>query len=165
MMKSYMKFGGAIAACLTIATAAYAAVTFDPATGTGFVGKGDVQLALGWNNKDLQANGASVEFTYETEVVTEVSWICTNIRNERTQERERNTTTTVSAVVKSLARDGRNQITGFDLTGLDRDSVEINTQSSGQPLNSCPNSSTLTPAGDPEVISSTGGLKVNGKSL
>jgi len=28
-----------------------AAVTFDASNGTGFVGKGDVQLAFGWNKQ------------------------------------------------------------------------------------------------------------------
>ena len=37
-------------AALAVSTAALATVTFDPATGIGFVGKGDVQLAFGWNN-------------------------------------------------------------------------------------------------------------------
>ncbi|HSK25425.1 MAG TPA: hypothetical protein VK894_00765, partial [Jiangellales bacterium] len=57
---------------------AQAAVTFDAATGEGFVGKGDVQLALGYNNKQLQDNAGSLEFAAVSEVVTEVSWICTN---------------------------------------------------------------------------------------
>lgn len=45
------------------AAPAMAAVTFDPATGKGFVGKGDVQLALGWNNSQLQQNAGSLLFT------------------------------------------------------------------------------------------------------
>ena len=43
------------AAVLTLtATPALAAVTLDTATGTGFVGKGDVQQPLGLDNKALQ---------------------------------------------------------------------------------------------------------------
>lgn len=45
-----------------VVASALAAVTFDASTGTGFVGKGDVQLAFGWNNKQLQANAAGVTF-------------------------------------------------------------------------------------------------------
>src|SRR5215204_1584872 len=96
---------------------AFAAVTFDPTTGTGFVGKGDVQTALGWNNKQLQDNAGSLQFTFVSTTVTEVSWICTNDRNENTQERERTTTTDTSGVVSSVARE-RNQITGFNLNGF-----------------------------------------------
>lgn len=41
-------------------------VTFDPSTGTGFVGKGDVQSSFGWNNAGLQANAAGVTFFYDS---------------------------------------------------------------------------------------------------
>ena len=44
------------------ATAASASVNVDPATGSGFIGKGDVQLAYGWNNATLQTNASSVGF-------------------------------------------------------------------------------------------------------
>ena len=33
-----------------IVSSALASVTFDSATGKGFVGKGDVQIAFNWNN-------------------------------------------------------------------------------------------------------------------
>jgi hypothetical protein len=48
---------------LLAASPANAAVTFDPATGTGFVGKGDVQTALKYNNTQLQKNASSLLFT------------------------------------------------------------------------------------------------------
>ena len=48
------------------ASAASAAVTFDPATGSGFVGKGDVQYTFGWNNAKLQSNAGTVDFRYES---------------------------------------------------------------------------------------------------
>ena len=44
----------ALAASLTLASPAAGIVTFDPATGTGFVGKGDLQTVFEWNNKALQ---------------------------------------------------------------------------------------------------------------
>jgi hypothetical protein len=54
------------AAALTLAAAAaMATVTFDAASGTGFVGKGDVQLAFGWNNAALQANAGGLTFSYD----------------------------------------------------------------------------------------------------
>ena len=46
----------------------------------------------------------------------EVSWVCTNDRNEQTQERARTTETETQGVVSAAARE-RNQITGFNLTG------------------------------------------------
>lgn len=145
-----------------VAGMAFAAVIFDAATGTGFVGKGDVQLVFGWNNKQLQDNAGSVQFRANSTLVTEVSWICTNSNNQQTQERARTTTTTMQGVVSSVARE-RNQITGFNLTGYSGTPTQSST-TDGPPLNSCPGgpSWTLTtPAGDPEVVSSSSTVQVS----
>jgi|SRR5215217_6289752 len=145
--------------------AAFAAVTFDPTTGTGFVGKGDVQTALGWNNKQLQDNAGSLEFTFVSTTVTETSWICTNDRNENTQERERTTTTDTTGVVSSVARE-RNQITGFNLMGFEG-TPTTTSSTEGPKLNSCPEGpwTLTTEAGDPEIISQESALFVNGVEL
>jgi hypothetical protein len=153
--------GLALAGALATSAAVMAAVTFNPVTGTGFVGKGDVQLVYGWSNKQLQDNADSVQFQATSEVVTEVSWTCTNSNNQNTQARERTTTTSIEGVVATVARE-RNQITGFMLNGY----IGTPTQSSateGNPLNSCPSGpwSLTTPAGAPEVVSSTSGLQVS----
>lgn len=153
----------AIAACAAVGATAYAAIDIDE-DGFGFVGKGDVQLALGMNNKALQSAVAAgkIGFTVESEVVTEVTWICTNSNNDNIRMRERTTTTTISGVLSSEARDGKNQFTGFHINGFDGDTEE-STTSEGNVLNSCPSGpwSLTTPAGDPELVSSTGGLYVN----
>jgi hypothetical protein len=151
----------AIAAVAVVTTAAYAATTFDPETGTGFVGKGDVQLLYGWNNKQLQENAESVQIRVNSEVVTEVSWICTNSSNQNTQVRERTTTTSTPGVVTTVGRE-RNQITGFNLTGYSGTPAE-STTTEGNQLNSCPSGpwSLTTPAGEPELVSSTSGLQVS----
>jgi hypothetical protein len=143
-------------------SAAIAEVRFDAETGTGFVGKGDVQLALEWNNKELQDNANDVQFQVNSEVVTEVSWICTNSNNQNEQVRERTTTSSVQGVVDSVAR-VRNQITGFILEGYDGDPIVGTPSTEGPAVNSCPSGpwSLTTPAGDPEVVSSTGGLQVS----
>jgi hypothetical protein len=145
----------------------FAAVTFDPATGTGFAGKGDVQLALGLNNAQLQAQAASLAFTYDGTTVTEVTWECTNASNEKVQERERTTTTSTQGVVSAVAR-VKNQITGFNLSGYSGSSSSTSS-SEGPAINSCPNTagswSLTSPAGDPVVVSETGGLFVNGVAL
>ncbi|MFN3620944.1 hypothetical protein [Sphingorhabdus sp.] len=152
-------------ALATISTAAVAAVEFYPATGTGFVGKGDVQLALGLNNAQLQT--ATVAFTYNSTVVSEVTWECTNSKNEKVQDRERTTTSSVQGVVAASAR-VKNQITGYNLNGYSESSSSGST-SEGPALNSCPddsgNWSLTSPAGNPEIVSSTGGLFVNGVAL
>jgi uncharacterized protein YfaS (alpha-2-macroglobulin family) len=144
------------------ASAVSAAVTFDAETGTGFVGKGDVQLVFGWNNKQLQDNAELLQFRANSEVVTEVSWVCTNSNNQNTQERERTTTISIQGVVSAVARE-RNQVTGFILEGYDGDPTTSST-TEGNPLNSCPSGpwSLTTPAGDPVVVStSEGGLQVS----
>jgi hypothetical protein len=148
-----------------VAPSALAAVSFDAASGTGFVGKGDVQLVLGLNNAQLQAQADGLQFASVSTVVTEVSWICTNDRNENIQERARTTTTSITGVVDSVAR-VKNQITGFNLTGYNGTPTQ-SSSTEGNPLNSCPSGpwGLTTPAGDPVVISSSTVLTVNGVPL
>jgi hypothetical protein len=56
----------------------------------------------------------------------------------------------------------RNQITGFNLTGYSGTPTSSST-TEGNPLNSCPSGpwTLTTPAGDPEVVSSTSALEVS----
>jgi len=156
----------AAAALAMAATTAHAEVTFDPATGTGFVGKGNVQLAFGWNNATLQRNADGVSFAVLTESVTEVEWTCTNTRNENVQERSRTTTTTTEGLVDSVGR-LRNQVTGFNLLGYTGGSAATTTETAGPPLNGCPTFWVLTPAGDPVEVSSSSSFTVthNGITL
>jgi hypothetical protein len=110
----------AAAAFAVVSTAAFATVTFDPATGTGFVGKGDVQLALGWNNAQLQGNAKGATFSYNTS--TDYSAVCTwttgeGTRGEKTHDVTHNTTTSVTDSVGYNAR-VHAQIDGFNLTGF-----------------------------------------------
>ena len=103
-----------------MAAPATAAVTFDPGTGTGFVGKGDVQLAFGWNNPQLQLNASGITFTYESEenYSAVCSWVTgENTRGEKTHNVAHKKSTTVNSAVAFDAR-VRNQITGFNLTGF-----------------------------------------------
>lgn len=153
--------GRAAAVVVLAVSAVSAAVSFDALTGEGFVGKGDVQLVFGWNNKALQDNADSLQFQATSEVVTEVLWECTNDNNQNVQERARTTTTTIKGVVSSVARE-RNQITGFTLTGYAGDPTTSST-TEGPAVNSCPSGpwTLTTPAGDPEVVSSTTGLQVS----
>ena len=151
----------AIIAALTMTAGATAAVTFDPATGTGFVGKGDVQLIYGWNNQQLQNNAGLLQFRAISTEVSEVSWTCTNSNNENLQVRQRTTTTNSQTVVSNIAR-VRNQITGFNLTGYSGAPTQ-SSSTEGPPVNSCPSGPwTLTsPAGDPVVVSSESHVQVS----
>lgn len=117
LMKLVAAVGVAIAA-----STAYAAVSFDAATGTGFVGKGDVQIAFDWNNAQLQANADSVTFSYSTEDKYDATckWQTvtgngTTIYHDVTVRR----TVTLNKTVAYKARtNSQDSITGFNLTGF-----------------------------------------------
>ena len=115
----------AAVAAATISTAALALVTFNPATGTGFVGKGDVQLAYAWNNKQLQDNAGGVSFVYDQ--TTSYEGVCTwttgaGTRGERIHNVDHTTSTAVLSTVGYEARKNSNgkdgSITGFFLNGF-----------------------------------------------
>jgi hypothetical protein len=145
--------GGIVASALvlTVVGTAVAAWTFNATTGTGFVGKGDVQLVYGWNNKQLQDNAADVKFQATSTVGTYVQWTCTK-DNDNTQVRRETTRTETEGVLSSIGR-LKNQITGFNLLGYDGSPTIGDPQVGGPQLNSCPNSWELTiPAGDPQPI-------------
>lgn len=102
-----------------VCVTALAAVTFDAATGTGFVGKGDVQDAFGWNNAQLQSNVTGVTFSYEATTTFEA--LCTfttgeGNRGERTHYVPHTVGMSVTSVVNFIAR-RHHQVDGFVLTG------------------------------------------------
>jgi hypothetical protein len=102
------------------AATAFAAVTFDPVTGTGFVGKGDVQLAFGWNNKQLQNNATGVTFAYEN--VTKYSATCFAENSAgKPIEKPVKTKMKIAGDPNGDPRQvkGQNQFTGFILSGFD----------------------------------------------
>lgn len=118
---------GALAVVIAVATAvaAVAVVTFDPATGKGFVGKGDVQTAFAWNNQQLQKNAAGVTFTYNATDSYEA--VCTWVtgegtKGEQTHNVSHSTSTEVKATIGSEGRDKSSGLngpnTGFILTGF-----------------------------------------------
>jgi hypothetical protein len=111
------------------------AVTYNPADGKGFVGKGDVQLGFGWSNKQLQANASGVAFRHLTTTTIENSWECLNTNNDRTTERSTDQVATTRGVVSAITRD-KNQVTGFNLTGFGAFGNTSNT-SQGPALWSC----------------------------
>lgn len=145
------------------ASSAFAAVSFDPTTGTGFVGKGDVQLALGLNNSQLQAKASALNFTYvseDTYAVTE-TWITgEGTRGEQTHFVTLKRTETINDTVKYDARTHK-QVDGFDLTGITQQTVEGSIPAVGQEF---PGSSGHMVT-DVEAVSSTSGLYVNGTPL
>jgi hypothetical protein len=112
---------GAVALA-AISTAAYATVTFDTTTGTGFVGKGDVQLAFGWNNAVMQSRHLAVTFVADTSAEYDVTceWDTVTGKSSKTVHHIVTNHKTVgsTAAVDSTSRK-TGQYTGWFLTGMD----------------------------------------------
>jgi len=108
----------AAVAAATISSAAMALVTFDSTTGAGFVGKGDVQLAFGWNNAAAQRNAGAVTFQYESS--NEYETVCVWTTGNRNPTVHRNTNTRSTSVSSTVAADLKKtgQYTGYYLTGF-----------------------------------------------
>ena len=113
----------ALAATVFLASPASAIVTFDTLAGTGFVGKGDVQLAFGWNNAQLQARAGAVTFTYNAEDTYDVTCEWTTTTGRGTTIIHDVTNNRIVSVNSSIAYEarrngGNGQITGFNLNGF-----------------------------------------------
>ncbi|WP_442596555.1 hypothetical protein [Neobacillus sp. D3-1R] len=103
-----------------MASSAFASVTIDGDTGTGFVGKGDVQTALGLNNAQMQNQAESLKFTYETVETYEVTvqFITgEGTKGEKTHIVEHKRSSSVNSDVLYDARKAK-QYTGFNLNGF-----------------------------------------------
>jgi hypothetical protein len=156
----------ALAAVAITATAAYAAVTFDPTTGTGFVGKGDVQLAFGWNNATAQKEAKNVTFTYDAITTYDVTIEFDAGRSSVHQIITQQKSTGVQASIQSDPRK-TGQYTGWNLIGLGGTVV------TGDALpnvgDSCPNggpdSGCIVTAVSVVPEASTGGLLVHWNGL
>jgi hypothetical protein len=131
-----------------------------------FVGKGDVQTVLGWNNAALQSSASSVSFRTVSSVASELNWTCVNDLNEKVQERNRTEIIAIENVFQTVARDRRGQVTGFI---LEPGESRVTVVSSGPKLNSCPEgpwelaepASTIEPAGLDTVDGPTPVLEVS----
>jgi hypothetical protein len=124
-MKRHITAVALAVSALAISAPASAEVIFNPATGMGFVGKGDVQLAYGWNNRQLNTNAAGVTFqvraratqdyvcSYPDRIRVDGAWVST------TDTAEREETAQVNASISYGARrNAQDSITGFSLTGI-----------------------------------------------
>jgi hypothetical protein len=158
--KLYLAMGLALVAMLVAAGAVFAAVNFDSSTGTGFVGKGDVQQVFNWNNKQLQQNASGVTFSYNATENYEA--VCTFVtgegtRGEQTHNVSRERSTTVDSAVAYDPR-VKNQITGFNLKGFGDTTSSGDVPVVGGACPGGPNGGTWTSV---TLVSSTGGLYVN----
>lgn len=127
-MRSTLVAVSGLALSAAVAWAA-ATVTFDPATGSGFVGKGDVQLAFGWNNAQMQSRATALSFqlTDEASYAYDCEWWTGPDRNRRRHEVTHQRTRSVNAGVDYVPR-SRSQVNGFFLTGFGT------VTTSGQPM-------------------------------
>lgn len=158
------KISGIIALVAFVAMTSFGAITFDPVTGTGFVGKGDVQLALGWNNAQLQSN--SVWFTYVVEDIYEVEaeWYTGPDHNVTRHTISVPRTVSVNASVVSESRkNSQDAITGFNLAGFGSYSSGGSVPVVGGNFNDGNDVKTIISV--TLVSSSGGGLFVNGVAL
>jgi hypothetical protein len=103
------------AAALAFATSASADVTFDPSSGTGFVGKGDVQSPFGWNNAMLQSYANALSFNFEAEAVYDVTCEKETAKSTLRKAFKRSRATDLS--IEFELRQNKRMVTGFHLIG------------------------------------------------
>lgn len=121
---SFAKFSLGIAACGAALATAYAACTFNSATGVGFVDKGDIQQIFGWNNAALQSNATGLTFTYvqSASYTIQCDWQTTTggktpkvVQHSVTHTRSGEV---ASAVAMETKANKHGQVTGFNLCGF-----------------------------------------------
>jgi hypothetical protein len=109
-------------AMLALSGSASASVSFDPTTGTGFVGKADVKKAFGWSNTELQDNASQVFFEYDEQWVYSVT--CGGVTGTHN--------TAVSSTLRSRPRLHR-QVSGFEITDFGSTHTDNTTPVVGEP--------------------------------
>jgi hypothetical protein len=136
-------------AVLAVSSLSFATITVE--NGSGWVGKGDVQLPFEWNNKELQDCVTKDSFTVTNPcikfssivtatVTTTWSWVCTNSSNENVQNKSRiSETSSATQYFSSVAAREKNQITGFKLSANGQTVLSSKTETEGPPINQCPN--------------------------
>lgn len=158
--KSFSTMTTAVLLVATLAVAG-AAVTVN-ADGTGFVGKGDVQLAFGWNDHVLQANAAGVSFTYDSTDL--YSGVCTFTTGEGTRgEQTHNVAHTKKTVVNSavayeVRKNPQIKVTGWNLNGFGASTEGAIPEVGGACVGFPGNGATWVSV---ELVSSSGGLFVH----
>jgi len=159
MKRSAMAMVGLVTVGLLTA-ATYMTVNYDPATG-GWSGKGDVQVALGMNNKQIQdaVKNNALEFKY----IRDETWGIP-CANENAHETVYHTFPVHYNVNKTVAYEARKNSKGKDgeVTGFFLDPINVS-QGQGHDLD-CPGA--WVADGEPFMVSGEpGGLQVNGVPL
>lgn len=161
-----MAFGASFATLALAATAVFASVSFDSSTGTGFVGKGDVQAVLGLNNAQMQAQAKDLVFSYKTLNTYDVTCEWETVTGgPKSQTIFHDITVPKHIMVKgSVEYEARQkkQITGFNLNGFGNVVANGTVPEVGD---DCPGNSNQGLITEVTETGSTGGLYVNGELL
>lgn len=154
-------FLAAAAATALISTAAFASVSFDSSTGTGFVGKGDIQVLYGWNNAQAQSNAKLVSFSYDATDTYDVAceWTTTTGGPNSHEIFHDITVPRHTRVASSINSDPRKtgQYTGYNLNGFGSTTTEGSVPTVG---GTCPGNSNVGIVTAVTLTGSTGGLSV-----
>lgn len=158
-------FLAAAAATAFISTAALAAVSFNSSTGTGFVGKGDIQVLYGWNNQQLQRNASGVTFSYDATDTYDVECYWETVTgngkiviHDITVPRHTRVNSSVAYDARSNSKGKDGPITGFNLTGFGSTTSEGTVPVVGA---TCPGGSQVATIIAVTLTSSSGGLSVS----
>jgi hypothetical protein len=112
-----------VAAGFATAVAAYAAVSFDPATGQGFIGRGDVidHPTLG---KDALVSNPVVTLEISATYELTIEWMTGPDHNRKTHTQTRTSSLDVVAIadVETRRNGGNGNITGYKLLGYAEES-------------------------------------------
>jgi hypothetical protein len=124
-----------------VTQSASAAVTVDD-NGQGFIGKGDVQQAYGWNDRVVTEKAETLSFRAQIKTVENWEWECFNSNNERESARTSVETTMTRGLVSATARSKNGKLlTGFNVTGWGGDKTQ--TGISDPEPGTCPGNQTL----------------------
>ncbi len=165
------KFIIAIASLLALAIPAAGIASVAVDNGVGYVGKGDVQTALGWNNAAFDKGAGSLKFTVSGEkLVVDYPMTCFDLNSGSIVSGGHRLIVQpgTSAIEATPVLNGNGkQITGFKLTGKSTGFTNVGNRVVRD--TGCAEGSVLfmnegTPA-QPNTVSITGGLQVNGIDL
>ena len=148
-----------------IVSAPLATITFDPFTGTGFVGKGDVQLFYGWNNQKLQQHAAFIDFQYNVSETT--SWTCTKTwytgpnQTEHEVVQVRQNSTSIQGLLTTEGRNISQGVNGPNTGFIISPAGALTVESDGPAVGSCPaQPSGFVYDGNAATTSNGGGLQI-----
>ena len=149
----------AVAMTALVGASAAFAYTMD-ASGNGFVGKGEVQTVLGFNNKQMQANHQLVTFNYVASSTYQFDCEWTTGEGTKGMKTHVNTKEATTQVNAAVASDSRKtgQWTGWNLLGFAGGALNPVAEPTDADCGAEGNAMKTIVPGSVELISSSGGL-------